>query len=97
MAQLVEHILGKDEVSGSNPDSSSTKTRCPARDSGFLLLFPFNYLGKKPIQKPIPPLKKSKKPRFIPRLLVFAAAIFHCTILHVEKSFFAFLFFPNAI
>ena len=25
----------KDEVSGSNPDSSSTETRCPARDSGF--------------------------------------------------------------
>ena len=28
--------LGKDEVGGSNPPSSSTKTRCPARDSGFL-------------------------------------------------------------
>ena len=28
--------VGKDEVGGSNPPSSSTKTRCPARDSGFL-------------------------------------------------------------
>ncbi len=26
MAQLVEHILGKDEVPGSNPGSSSKKT-----------------------------------------------------------------------
>lgn len=31
--------VGKDEVSGSNPDSSSTETRSPARDSGFLLSF----------------------------------------------------------
>ena len=29
--------VGKDEVSSSNLDSSSTETRCPARDSGFLL------------------------------------------------------------
>ena len=25
MAQQVEHVLGKDEVSGSSPDSSSTR------------------------------------------------------------------------
>ena len=37
IAQSVERILGKDEVSGSNPDSSSRKTRWLARDSGFLL------------------------------------------------------------
>lgn len=58
---------------------------------------PFLSTQQKPIQKPIPPLKKSKKPRFIPRLLVFAAAIFHSAILHVEKSFLAFLFFTDAI
>ena len=29
--------VGKDEVGGSNPPSSSTETRCPARDSGFLI------------------------------------------------------------
>ena len=28
MAQQVEHILGKDEVVGSNPISSSRKKRC---------------------------------------------------------------------
>ena len=26
VAQLVEHVLGKDEVSGSSPDMSSTKS-----------------------------------------------------------------------
>ncbi len=31
--------IGKDEVSSSNLDSSSTETRCPARDSGFFLWF----------------------------------------------------------
>ena len=31
--------FGKDEVSSSNLDSSSSETRCPARDSGFLLCF----------------------------------------------------------
>lgn len=29
--------VGKDEVGGSNPPSSSSETRCPARDNGFLL------------------------------------------------------------
>ena len=29
MAQLVEHILGKDEVTGSTPVSSSTLRHCP--------------------------------------------------------------------
>ncbi len=28
MAQQVEHVLGKDEVTGSNPVSSSKKTVC---------------------------------------------------------------------
>ena len=39
MLPLQDEILtiGKDEVSGSNPDSSSTETRCPARDSGFFV------------------------------------------------------------
>ena len=32
---FVQFHFGKDEVSGSNPDSSSSETRCPARDSGF--------------------------------------------------------------
>ena len=32
-----QKVIGKDEVGGSNPPSSSTETRCPARDSGFLL------------------------------------------------------------
>lgn len=30
--------FGKDEVGGSNPPSSSTQTRCPARDNGFLVI-----------------------------------------------------------
>ena len=34
MAQLVEHILGKDEVPGSNPGSSSMK-KALARASAF--------------------------------------------------------------
>ena len=33
------YIFGKDEVGSSNLPSSSTETRCPARDSGFLLFF----------------------------------------------------------
>lgn len=39
MLPLQDEILtiGKDEVSGSNPDSSSKETRSPARDSGFLV------------------------------------------------------------
>ena len=32
-------VVGKDEVGSSNLPSSSTETRCPARDSGFLLFF----------------------------------------------------------
>ena len=36
MAQLVEHILGKDEVPGPNPGSSSKKTRYPSGGSSFL-------------------------------------------------------------
>ena len=38
MAQLVEHILGKDEVPGPNPGSSSKKTRYPF---GWLVFFVF--------------------------------------------------------
>ena len=38
MAQLVEHILGKDEVPGPNPGSSSKKTRNPL---GLLVFFVF--------------------------------------------------------
>ena len=38
MAQLVEHILGKDEVPGPNPGSSSKKTRSPF---GLLVFFVF--------------------------------------------------------
>ena len=33
-------VIGKDEVGSSNLPSSSTETRCPARDSGFLLFLP---------------------------------------------------------
>ena len=36
MAQLVERVLGKDEVPGSNPGSSSKKK---SRASGFFFLF----------------------------------------------------------
>jgi len=39
--------LGKDEVASSNLASSSTKTRCPARDSGFLLFLEVVSIGKK--------------------------------------------------
>ena len=47
VAQSVERILGKDEVGGSNPPSSSKKTRCPARDSGFLLFLEVISIGKR--------------------------------------------------
>ena len=46
--------VGKDEVGSSNLPSSSTETRCPARDSGFLLFFAGKFAYAKPIQKPIP-------------------------------------------
>ncbi len=36
MAQLVEHILGKDEVPGSNPGSSSKN---PARKCGIFTFY----------------------------------------------------------
>ena len=39
--------IGKDEVPSSNLGSSSTQTRCPARDSGFLLFLPVNHELKK--------------------------------------------------
>lgn len=39
MAQLVEHILGKDEVSGSNPDSSSTKSPFSLEKGDFCFAF----------------------------------------------------------
>ena len=35
MAQLVEHILGKDEVPGPNPGSSSRQPRCSNECRGF--------------------------------------------------------------
>ena len=35
MAQLVEHILGKDEVPGPNPGSSSRQPRCSKERRGF--------------------------------------------------------------
>ena len=35
MAQLVEHILGKDEVPGPNPGSSSRHPRCSTECRGF--------------------------------------------------------------
>ena len=46
--------VGKDEVGSSNLPSSSTETRCPARDSGFLLFSVGKFAYAKPIQKPIP-------------------------------------------
>ena len=46
--------LGKDEVGSSNLPSSSIETRCPARDSGFLLFSVGKFAYAKPIQKPIP-------------------------------------------
>ena len=36
--QQVKGFIGKDEVPSSNLGSSSNENRCPARDSGFLLL-----------------------------------------------------------
>ena len=47
IAQQVERILGKDEVPSSNLGSSSIETRCPARDSGFLLFLEVISIGKK--------------------------------------------------
>ena len=47
IAQSVERILGKDEVTSSNLVSSSTETRCPARDSGFLLFLEVALISKK--------------------------------------------------
>ena len=38
MAQSVERVLGKDEVSSSNLDSSSKKSRTKVRDFSFYLL-----------------------------------------------------------
>ena len=38
IAQLVEHMLGKHEVSGPNPDSSSNKKKDPNRG-------PFSFVG----------------------------------------------------
>ena len=46
--------VGKDEVGSSNLPSSSMETRCPARDSGFLLFSVGKFAYAKPIQKPIP-------------------------------------------
>ena len=43
--------IGKDEVPSSNLGSSSTETRCPARDSGFLLFLPVIWELKKVQQK----------------------------------------------
>ena len=41
MAQLVEHILGKDEVTGSTPVSSSKKNPCSFENyKGFCFPFP---------------------------------------------------------
>lgn len=37
--QIVEHILGKDEVSGSNPDSSSKKTPVTAMVTGVFCFY----------------------------------------------------------
>ena len=51
---FVQIIFGKDEVGSSNLPSSSTETRCPARDSGFLLFSVGKFAYAKPIQKPIP-------------------------------------------
>ncbi len=42
MAQQVEHVLGKDEVAGSNPANSSIKT---AKYSGFFLCLELNCRG----------------------------------------------------
>ena len=39
--------FGKDEVPSSNLGSSSIETRCPARDSGFLLFLEVISIGKK--------------------------------------------------
>ena len=37
-AEKPKKIIGKDEVPSSNLGSSSSETRCPARDSGFFHL-----------------------------------------------------------
>ncbi len=50
MAQMVEHILGKDEVTGSIPVSSSIKKEVEISQ----LLFFIYYLPKPPLP-PIPP------------------------------------------
>ena len=44
MAQLVEHILGKDEVPGPNPGSSSRHPRCSFEHRGFGFVSAFSTL-----------------------------------------------------
>ena len=51
---FLSFAFGKDEVGSSNLPSSSIETRCPARDSGFLLFSVGKFAYAKPIQKPIP-------------------------------------------
>ena len=45
MAQLVEHILGKDEVPGPNPGSSSRRPRSNTSGLWFFIGFPLPYEG----------------------------------------------------
>ena len=68
---LIQHGLegstavGKDEVGSSNLPSSATETRCPARDSGFLLFSCRKITCAKPIQKPIP-IKVDRQNQLMP-------------------------------
>jgi hypothetical protein len=45
MAQLAEHVLGKDEVTRSNRVSSSIRTRLALKLSGFFVVL-FNFLNR---------------------------------------------------
>ena len=47
MAQMVEHILGKDEVTGSIPVSSSSNKK----DYAFVVLFSFFSIKNKSLEK----------------------------------------------
>ena len=44
MAQLVERVLGKDEVGGSNPPSSSRNRQTLIKGLSILLIITFYYL-----------------------------------------------------
>ena len=55
--------LGKDEVGSSNLPISSTETRCPARDSGFLNFYIMPSIREKDTQKDTPTKREGGRGR----------------------------------